>query len=114
MKKSNPWFLKPEALSRSTIIPPPKKGDLSLPSNHRGITLSALAAKLYNTMLLSRISPHLDPILRCNQHGFCKDRSTTPQILALRRLIEELKISKRQAYIVFVDFSKAFDSVNSP
>ena len=44
---------KPEALSRSTIIPLPKKGDLSLPSNYRGITLSALAAKLYNTMLLS-------------------------------------------------------------
>ena len=103
---------KPNALSRSTIIPIPKKGDLSLPSNYRGITLSALAAKLYNTMLLNRISPHLDPILRRNQNGFRKGRSTTPQILALRRIIEELKISKKQAYIVFVDFSKAFDSVN--
>ena len=69
---------KPEALSRSTIIPLPKKGDLSLPSNYRGITLSALAAKLYNTMLLNRISPHLDPILRRNQNGFRKGRSTTP------------------------------------
>lgn len=103
---------KPEALSRSTIIPLPKKGDLSLPSNYRGITLSALAAKLYNTMLLNRISPHLDPILRRNQNGFRKGRSTTPQILAIRRIIEELKISSKQAYIVFVDFSKAFDSVN--
>ena len=103
---------KPEELSRSTIIPVPKKGDLSLPSNYRCITLSALAAKLYNTMLLNRISPHLDPILRRNQNGFRKGRSTTPQILALRRLIEELKISNKQAYIVFVDFSKAFDSVN--
>ena len=63
-------------------------------------------------MLLNRISPHLDPILRRNQNGFRKGRSTTPQILALRRLIEELKISNKQAYIVFVDFSKAFDSVN--
>ena len=44
---------KPEALSRSTIIPVPKKGDLSLPSNYRDITLSALAAKVYNTMLLN-------------------------------------------------------------
>ena len=99
-------------LSRSTIIPLPKKGDLSLPSNYRGITLSALPAKMYNSMLLNRISPHLDPILGRNQNGFRKGRSTTPQILALRRLIEELKISNKQAYIVFVDFSKAFDSVN--
>ena len=64
-------------------------------------------------MLLNRISPHLDPILGRNQNGFRKGRSTTPQILALiRRLIEELKISNTQAYIVIVDFSKAFDSVN--
>ena len=88
---------KPEALSRFPLISLPKKGDLSLPSNYRGITLSALAAKLYNTMLLNRISPHLDPILRRNQNGFRKGRSTTPQILALRRLIEELKISNKQA-----------------
>ena len=46
------------------------------------------------------------------KNSFRKGRSTTPQILALRRLIEELKISNKQAYIVFVDFSKAFDSVN--
>ena len=46
------------------------------------------------------------------KNGFRKGRSTTPQILALRRLIEELKISNKQTYIVFVDFSKAFDSVN--
>ena len=63
-------------------------------------------------MLLNRISPHLDPILRGNQNGFRKGRSTIPQILALRRLIEELKLSNKRAYIVFVDFSKAFDSVN--
>ena len=103
---------KPKAFSKSTIIPLPKKGDLSLPSNYRGITLSAIASKLYNTLLLNRISPHLDPILRRNQNGFRKGRSTTPQILAIRRIIEELKISRKKAYIVFVDFSKAFDSVN--
>lgn len=35
-----------------------------------------------------------------------------PQILALRRIIEELQVSEKKATIVFVDFSKAFDSVN--
>ena len=63
-------------------------------------------------MLLNRITPHLDYILRCNQNGFRKGRSSTPQILALRRIIEELKISKQKASSVFLDFSKAFDSVN--
>ena len=63
-------------------------------------------------MLLNRIAEFVDPLLRRNQNGFRKGRSTTPQILALRRIIEELKISKKKAAIVFVDFKKAFDSVN--
>ena len=100
------------SFSNSVIIPLPKKGDLSLPSNYRGITLSPLASKIYNSMLLNRISPHLDPILRRNQNGFRKGRATTPQILSVRRIIEEINISKQKASIVFVDFSKAFDSVN--
>ena len=63
-------------------------------------------------MLLNRISPHLDPILRRNQNGFRNGRSTTPQFLTLGRLIEELKISNKQAHVVFVDLSKAFHSMN--
>lgn len=51
-------------------------------------------------MLLNRITRHLDPILRRNQNGFRKGSSTTPQILALRRIIEELKISKQKASIM--------------
>ena len=63
-------------------------------------------------MLLNRISLRLDPILRRNQNGFRWGRSTASQILALKRLLEELKIPNKEAYIVFVDFSKAFDSMN--
>ena len=63
-------------------------------------------------MLLNRISLRLDPILRRNQNGFRWGRSTGSQILALKRLLEELKIPNKEAYIVFVDFSKAFDSMN--
>ena len=63
-------------------------------------------------MLLNRITEFVDPILRRNQNGFRKGRSTTPQILALRRIIEEMRISHSKATIVFVDFAKAFDSVN--
>ena len=41
---------KPAALSKSSIKPLPKKGDLQIPQNYRGITLSALASKIYNSM----------------------------------------------------------------
>lgn len=102
----------PKAWTTTSIIPIPKKGDLTNPNNYRGISLAPVAAKIFNKLLLNRIYPHIDPLLRPNQNGFRRGRSTLPQILALRRIIEECKIGKRSAAIVFVDFSKAFDSIN--
>ena len=46
----------------NVIIPLPKKGDLSLMTNYRGISLMSIAAKVYNKILLNRIRPHVDPL----------------------------------------------------
>ena len=80
--------------------------------NYRGISLTVTAAKIYNKILLDRIRPHLDPLLRVNQNGFRTGRSTLPQILTLRRLIEGIKEKQLPAILTFVDFSKAFDSIH--
>ena len=37
--------------------PFPKKGDLGLAKNYRGITLTSIAAKIYNALLRNRIEP---------------------------------------------------------
>ena len=103
---------KPEAFSTSCLKPIPKTGDLGSTDNYRGISLTAIASKIYNSMLLSRISKYIEPILRNNQNGFRKGRSTLPQILAIRRIIEEIKIAKKEASLIFIDFSKAFDSIS--
>ena len=94
------------------MITIPKKGDLSQSSNYRSITLTSIISKVYNSFLLNHISKHLEPILRKNQNRFCKARSTLRQILALRRTTEEIKIANKKVFIVFVDFSKAFNSIN--
>ena len=52
----------------------------------------------------------MEPILRENPNGYRKGLSN--QILALRRIIEEIKIANRKAPIVFAHFSKAFYSIN--
>ena len=61
---------KPELWSKSIITPIPTKGDLSEPQNYRVIGLVPTTAKIYNRMLLNRIRPNLDPLLRTNQNGF--------------------------------------------
>ena len=54
--------IKPEQWSKSAIKPIPKKANATL-TQHRGISLNTIAAKLYNKMLLNRIQSHIDPIL---------------------------------------------------
>ena len=93
-------------------MPFPKKGDLGQTSNYRGITLTSIAAKIYNSLLLNRIQPEMEKILRRNQNGFRKGHSTIGRILAVRRIIEGIKARQIPATLLFVDFSKAFDSLS--
>ena len=57
------------------ILPFPKKGDLGLTKNYRGITLGSIAAKIYNAQLRNCIEPKIDNILKKNQNGFRRYRS---------------------------------------
>ena len=98
---------------KGCILPfPQKKGDLGLAKNYRGTTLTFIAAKIYNTLLRNRIEPKIDNILRKNQNGYRRNRSTTSQILTIGRILVCVRAKNLQATLVFVDFTKAFDSIH--
>ena len=65
-------------------------------------------------MIRARIQPAIDEILRSNQNGFRKNRSTVGQILTVRRIIEGLKEKNLVVCIIFIDFSNEFDSIHRP
>ena len=101
-----------ERWTKGCILPFPKKGDLGLAKNYRGITLTSIAAKIYNALLRNRIEPRIDNVLRKNQNGFRRNRSTTSQILTIRRILEGVRAKNLQVTLLFVDFTKAFDSIH--
>jgi len=94
------------------LIKLPKKGDLSNCSNYRGITLLSVPGKVFNRVILERIKDAVDSKLRDQQAGFRKNRSCADQIATLRIIIEQSLEWNTSVYINFVDYEKAFDSVN--
>ena len=89
-----------------------KKRGLGLAKNYWGITLTSIAAKIYNALLGNHIEPKIENILRKNQNSFQRNRSRTSQILTIRWILEGVCEKIQEATILFVDFTKAFDSIH--
>ena len=101
----------PDKWKHSIIVSIPKKGNSSSLENQRGIAKSCAFAKLTNKLLLARIRDIIEPQLLGVQSGFRAGRSTVEQTMALRYIHDMCRVSKRMTTIIFVDFSKAFDSI---
>ena len=97
---------------KGCILPFPKKGDLGFAKNYRAIKLTSIAAKIYNARLRNRVEPKIDKILRKNLNGFRRNRSTTSQILTIRRILDGVRAKNLQASLLFVDFTEVFDSIH--
>ena len=77
------------------MYPPfPKKDNLGLAKKYQGITLTSIAAKIYYALLRNCIEPKIDNILRKNQNGFRRNRSTISQILTIHRILEGVRAKK--------------------
>jgi hypothetical protein len=74
----------PDQWKKSIIVPIHKKGDKTDCNNYRGISLLSTPYKILSNILLSRLSPYVDEIIRDNQCGFRRNRPTTDQIFCIR------------------------------
>ena len=96
------------------IVKLPKKGDLTNCNNWRGIMLLSVTYKVLSRVVLNRLTAAVDPLIRKEQAGFRKGRGCADQIFTLRQIVEQSNEWSSTVYANFIDFAKAFDSVNRP
>ena len=105
----------PEEWSIGIIVVLFKGGDKTDLNNYRGITLLSIFGKFFLGVLLERLNNIISrfEILEENQIGFRKEYQTSDHIFTLRAIIENyFECNKGPLHVCFVDFRKAFDSVD--
>ena len=104
----------PEALKTGCVIPLHKSGSRSIRSNYRPITTLSVFSKIFEKLVHTRMISFIKKynILPENQFGFQKNKCTGDAILEfIDNAYESLNKSKH-LLTIFLDFSKAFDTIS--
>ena len=104
----------PKELKLANVLPLYKTDDPFLFNNYRPVSVLSILSKVFEKIMYSMLMEYLETykILINNQFGFRKYHSS---YMALMLLMDDLITSLEKGDIVmgvFLDFSKAFDTVN--
>ena len=102
----------PDDWKNALIHPLHKKGDRTDVNNYRGISLLPVTYKILSQCLLDRAQHQLEHKIGEYQAGFRPNRSCPEQILNLKLLLRHQKIYNKNVVCTFVDFKKAYDSID--
>ena len=104
----------PREMKRSRVSVLFKGGDKNLLGNYRPISIIPVFAKGFEKMLHSRLSNFFtkSDIISDAQFGFRKGRSTELALLRLKEIILENIENRLFTLGLFIDFTKAFDSID--
>ena len=104
----------PACWSEGVITPIHKKGSLDETNNYRGIALINTLSKIYSHILNNRLLNWASEQNKISefQFGFQKNKSTVDCIFLFHSIISKILDKKEKLYCCFIDYQKAFDSVN--
>ena len=103
----------PSCWKSASIVPVPKKGDLSSPANYRPISLLPVMSIIFETVVNNHILSFLESngLLSDFQYGFRHQRSTADALAFLTEHIGKVLDKQGETRTVALDISKAFDRV---
>ena len=103
----------PRDWRQANITPVHKRGCKNDPSNYRPISLTSLVVKLMEKIVARKITAFFNTHhkLLQTQHGFRRNRSCQSQLLEAVHDWAKALDDGIDAHAIFLDFSRAFDSV---
>ena len=109
----------PQEWKKQEFVVLHKSGDKKECSNYRTIALISHISKILLYIILKRLKIKMEFEISEEQAGFRQGRGTADMLCALQILIEKVTEcssveQSREGYIVFIDYSKAFDNVSHP
>jgi len=103
----------PVLWKQANVVPIFKKGDKTLVTNYRPISLLSVVGKVLERVTFKHVHNHLqeNKLISKFQSGFTPGDSTVYQLAELYHLFTQAIDQKKSIRVVFCDISKAFDKV---
>ncbi len=101
----------PAEWKKARVVPVFKRGDKSLPTNYRPISLLCVISKVQERIVYNKVLRFLNPFLSVKQSGFRKADGAELQLLRLVQQWSEILDKSCYVGAVFFDLRKAFDKV---
>ena len=102
----------PTEWKSANITPVHKKESKELAENYRPISLLSIVSKTLERCVSNNLYHHVSAHISDEQHGFVRNRSCVTQLLSVFHTIGENLDKNIQTDILYLDFAKAFDSVD--
>ena len=103
----------PNKWKMANVIPVHKKNEKNLINNYRPISLLPICGKIFEKLIFNNLYTYIfsNGFITDKQSGYRKDDSTVKQLLAITHDINKAFDAGHEIRAVFLDISKAFDSV---
>ena len=102
----------PSILKHTIIVPIFKSGDRNDPGKYRPIALIPILSKVIEHVVLDQFRVYFDKYIDNSQYGFRPGLGTSNAIDRVLRIIHTNLNSHRNTSTLFLDLSKAFDSLS--
>ena len=104
----------PDSLKIAKVIPVFKQGPCSSCGNYRPISVLSALSKIFERCILNQLKFYCltENILASNQYGFRSGYNTTVCLVDLIDEVTKALDEEKYAVSIFLDLSKAFDTVN--